>query len=111
MGPPEVGVVVVAPEGRDLVLGAVALDGDRPERVLVDRTREERLDLLRPGVRGEVPVMRRPAEQEVAQRAAHDVGRSPVSFEGPEDRLDRRGDPGRERAVGLVRDQLRPRNR
>ena len=40
--PPEVGVVVVAPERRDLVLVAARADGDRPEPVLVDGAREER---------------------------------------------------------------------
>ena len=38
---PEVGVVVVGPEGRDLEDLAVAPDGDGPEPVLVDGAREE----------------------------------------------------------------------
>ena len=111
MRAPEVGVVVIPPERRDLVLDAVALDGDRPEGVLVDRPGEEGLDLFRPGVGREVPVMRRSAEQDITERTADDPGRSPVSFEDPEDRLDRRRDPAREREVDLVRDQLRPRKR
>ena len=111
VGPPEIGVVVVAPERGDLVLDAVALDGHRAERVLVDRAREQGLEHLRPGVGRQVPVVRRPAQEDVAERAADHVGRPPVAPEDLENRLDRAGNPGGDRAVGLVRDQLRPRNR
>ena len=60
--PPEVGVVVVGAEGRDLEGLAVAPDGDRPEPVLVDRAREELDDALGQCVRREVPVVGRAPE-------------------------------------------------
>jgi hypothetical protein len=111
---PEVGVVVVAPEGRDLVVHPVATDDDGSEPVLVDRVRQESRRL--PGERGrrEVPARRRrPAGEDVARPAADDVGRVALRPEGLEDRVDRRGDGlGDRRLVdpgGVA--QFRPRNR
>ena len=70
--PPEVGVVVVAPERRDLVLPAATPDRDGPEPVLVCRVVEQRGRLLRERGGGEVPVpfirsRDRPAGQDVAK--------------------------------------------
>ena len=111
--PPEVGVVVVGPEGRDL---------ERPRRragratvpnaVLVDRAREELDDPFGQGVRGEVPVGGRPAEEDVAQRPADDVG----GVAARPERLEQVADGRRDRAVDGVRPtgrgrQLRPRKR
>ena len=123
MRPPEVGVVVVGAEGRDLDLadGRVAgPDGDRPERVLVDGVVEQRLGLLGPGGRGQVPVPRRHAQQRVAQRAADDPGGVAGRLERGQDVQDRRRDRGghvrgsigrgrRRRTAGLG--QFFPRNR
>ena len=55
VGPPEVGVVVVAPERRDLVLGVVPPDGDRPERVLVRGVGEDGERLARAARRSRGP--------------------------------------------------------
>ena len=55
---PEVRVLVVRPEGRDLDDLLAGPDGDRPEAVLVDGAREDVDDPVRQGVRGEVPVGR-----------------------------------------------------
>ena len=110
--PPEVGVVVVGPEGRDLEDLAVVPDGDRPEPVLVDGVREERDDRLGQRVRGEVPVVRAPAEDDVAQRAADDVRGVAGRPERLEQVVDGAGDRVRDggRPAGRAR-QLRPRNR
>ena len=86
MRAPEVRVVVVAPERRDLVLLALPADGDGPEPVLVDGVGEDRLRLLGQCVRGQVPVVSRPAEQGVAERAADDVGGVTGRPEGPQER-------------------------
>ena len=109
---PEVGVVVVGAEGRDVERRPVAPDADRAERVLVDRPGHELHDPLGQGVRGEIPVVRRPTEHDVAQRPADDVGRLSVRPE----RLEQGADGRRDRAVDGVRPtgrgrQLRPRNR
>ena len=67
MRPSEVGVLVVAAEGRDLEGGAVASDADRPEAVLVDGAGKEFDDAFGKGVRGEVPVGRHATDDDVAQ--------------------------------------------
>ena len=54
---PEVGVVVIRPERRDLEDLVVVADGDRAEPVLVDGVREERDDRLGQRPRREVPVL------------------------------------------------------
>ena len=105
MRPPEVGVVVVAPEGRDLELIPVAADGDGPEPVLVDGPGEDLEEALGPGVGGQVPVGGRAAKRGVAQGAAHDVG----GLVGVPEGLEQRPDGARDRA--LERRQLRPRKR
>ena len=109
MGTPEVGVVVVGPEGRDLEMLAVAPDGDRPELVLVDGVGEELDDLLGQCLRGEVPVGRDAPEDDVAQRTADDVRR----VTGPPDRRQQVVDGSRDRCLdrGRRTRQLRPRNR
>ena len=65
---PEVGVVVVLAEGRDLDVAVVGRpDRDRPEPVLVDRAREQRLDPVRAGVRREIPVERFAAQDSTSR--------------------------------------------
>ena len=49
-------------------------DHDRAEAVVVERAREDLLDLLRRRVRRDVPVMRIDTAQGVAHRTADDVG-------------------------------------
>ncbi len=110
--PAEVGVVVVGPEGRDVEDRPVAPDADRAERVLVDRAGHELDDPLGQCVRGEIPVIRRSTEDDIAQRPADDVGRLSVRPE----RLEQGTDSRRDRASDGVRPtgrgrQLRPRNR
>ena len=67
VGAPKVGVVVVAPERRDLILVTPPPDRDGPEPVLVHGVREELLRLLGQRVGREIPVLRRPAQQGVAK--------------------------------------------
>ena len=69
----EVGVVDVRPEGRHLVGATVAADRHRSEAVLVERIGEDCLDLVRPRVRGQVPVRGRALQEIVPKRTAHDV--------------------------------------
>ena len=108
---PEVGVVVVGPEGRDLEGLAVAADRDGPEPVLVDGPGEQLDEPLRTGVGGQVPVGRPAFEQDVAQRSTDDVCRVPGLPQRPEQiahgRRDLVVEGGRRRRIG----QLRPRNR
>jgi hypothetical protein len=108
MRPPEVGVVVVRAERGDLVQLPGVTDDHRAERVLVDRVGEDRDDLLGPSIGRQVPVERVAAQEDVAQRATHDVG----GVAGPPERrhqlADRWGNGGPDR--GLVA-QFRPRNR
>ena len=109
--PAVVGVLVLAAEGRDLELDAVAAHRDRPEPVLVDGAREQRADLLGAGIRGEVPILRGAAEQQVAQGTADHVRGMARVPEGPAESDDVgrdavRGDGSRSRPA-----QLRPRNR
>ena len=93
MRAPEVGVVVVLAERRDLDVAMVGrANGDGPEPVLVDRAGEERLDPVRPGVGGEIPVVRLAAEHDVADRAAHDIRGVAVRPQGPEHVQDGPGD-------------------
>ena len=75
---PEVRVVVVGPERRDLVDRVALADRDRPELVLVHRAGEDCEEPVRAGVRGEVPVHRSAAEERVTHRAADDVRRVAV---------------------------------
>ena len=91
---PEVGVVVVGPEGRDLEDLAVASDGDRPEPVLVDGAGKERDDLLGQCIGREVPVGRLSLEDDIAQRTTDDVGRVA--------RLTRASRAGRGRPAGMA---------
>jgi hypothetical protein len=110
--PAEVRVVVVGAEGGDLEGLAVASDCDRSELVLVDRARKELDDALRTCVRGEVPVGRPPAEDDVPQRPADDICRltvRPEPFEqGADGSWDRALDGLRPADRGR---QLRPRKR
>ena len=74
VGPPEVGVVVVGPERRDLVVDVAAPHADRPERVLVHGVGEDG----RATRSGSASVARsqsfgRLAEGRVAERPADDV--------------------------------------
>ena len=100
MRPPEIGVVMVGPERRHLVGRRALADGDGPELVLVDGAREDGEQPIRAGVGREVPVLRRPAEQRIAHRAAHDVRRVPVRPEALHQRGDGRGDRDRDGALG-----------
>ena len=72
MRPPVVRVVVVAPVGRDRVILAVAPNEDRPESVLVDGTREQRLEPFGSSLGREIPVPGLPFQQPIPQRAADD---------------------------------------
>ena len=101
----EVAVLVVAPERRDRIEVGAGANGHRPERVLVDRPGEQLEEPVRPGVRGEIPVVRRPTEERVPNRPADDVGRATGRPEGPQQLVDRSGDRARDAG------QLRPRNR
>ena len=103
--PPEVGVVVVAAERRDLVQLAAARHGHRPEPVLVGGLREELQEPFGQRVRGQVPVGRRAAEQHVAQRTADHV----AGLARRPERLEELGDRTGDRV--LDRRQLRPRKR
>ena len=109
---PEVGVVVVGPEGRDLERPVEVGNGDRPEAVLVDGAREQLDDPLRSGVGGEVPVVRRDG-----RGAGRGASRRPRSRHGPPREAGRwrRGPrPGSVRArrrEGVLARQFRPRNR
>ena len=103
--PPEVGVVVVAPERRDLVELPVAWHRHRPEAILVGGLGEDLQQPLRQRVGRQVPVGRRTAEQHVAQRAADHVAGLPRRPERLEELGDRTGDGV------LDRRQLRPRKR
>ena len=109
---PEVGVVVVGPEGRDLEDLAVTPDGDGPEPVLVDGAREEIDEPFGQRVRGEIPVHGPPPEDDVAQRPADDIR----GLTGRPECLEQGADGGRDRALDGVGPadrgrQLRPRNR
>ena len=73
VGPPEVGVVVLAPERRDLVLGLAPPHRHRPERVLVRGVGEDGERLVGQRVGREIPVLRRLAQRRVAERPADDV--------------------------------------
>ena len=107
--PPEVVVVVIGPEGRDLEDLARLPDRDGPEAVLVDGARKELDQAFGACVRREVPIGREPVEGQVAQRAADDVGRVTGRPERPEQAID----GGRDRVPDDDRTprQLRPRNR
>ena len=113
--PPEVGVVVVGAEGRDLEDVVAAPDRHRSEPVLVDRAGDELEDALGQGIRGEIPVLGRPAEKRVAQRPADDVRRMAARPQGREQVVDlgrdRRPQGRREVRPVVGRDQFRPRNR
>ena len=111
MWPPEIGVVVVRAEGRDVVDLDAAAHPDRSEAVLIRRVRDQFLDALGEGIRGEVPIDRDPPAEHVPERAANHIGRVPVRPErleqlddGPRDRR-----PDRRLVVGAG--QFRPRNR
>jgi hypothetical protein len=56
VGSPEVGVLVVAAEGRDLEDVALAPDADRPEPVLIGGSGEDLEEAVGACVGGEVPV-------------------------------------------------------
>jgi hypothetical protein len=109
MRPSEIGVVMVAAEGRDLEHLAAMAHRDRPEPVLVDRPREQLDDPLGQRVRREVPVGRAPAEHHVAQGTSDDVG---GVARGPEG-LEQLAGGGRDRPLdgGRGLRQLRPRKR
>jgi hypothetical protein len=72
-------------------------DHDGAEPVLVDRTREKRLDALRAGVSGEIPVGRLSAKQSVAQRPTDYVRGLASVEESVKDLGDRGRDMGRRR--------------
>ena len=118
MRPTEVGVVVVGAEGRDLDLGDVRVvraDRDRPELVLVDGAREQLERAFRRRRRGEVPVLRRPAQEAVAERPADHIGSVATGPERAEqavdDVRDRAFEVGWGRHVARSGRQFRPRNR
>ena len=108
---PEVGVVMVGPEGRDLEWRAVAADRHGPELVLIDGAREQLDELLGTGVRREVPVVWTPIEDDITQRPPDDIRGMPRHPERPKQVVDGAGDGsldrGRRRRIG----QLRPRKR
>jgi hypothetical protein len=108
MGSPEVGIVMVRPEGRDLVLVTAAPDRDGSEPVLICSVLEERGGLLRKGRGREVPVDRRATEQRIPQRATDDIGGVTVVPQDPQELPDRARDrAGQVAAVA----QFRPRKR
>ena len=92
---PEVGVVVVGPERRDLEDLAVAADGDRPEPVLVDGAREELDEPLGRASEARSQSSGRRPRSDVAQRAADDVG----GVAGRPERLEQVADGGRDRVL------------
>ena len=71
--PPEIGVVVVAPERRDLVVDPASADRHGAEPVLVCRILEQARRPFRQGRGREVPVARRQPGEDVADGSAHDV--------------------------------------
>ena len=113
--PPEVGVVVVGAERRDLVQVVAMPDRHGPEPVLVDRAGHELEDALGQRVGREVPVDGGPPQHGVAQRSADDVGRVATRPEGREQAVDlgrdRRLQGRREVRPVVGRGQFRPRNR
>ena len=96
-------------------LGVLGSDRDRPELVLVDGAREqlERAFGQRGG--GQVPVLRRPAQEAVAERPTDDVRRVATGPERAEqavdDVRDRAFEVGWGRHVARSGRQFRPRNR
>jgi hypothetical protein len=108
MGPPEIGVVVVGPEGRDLKLVTGTPDGDRPELVLVDGVLEQRSGLLGQRRAGQVPVAARPSEKGVSQGPADDIRRMSRAPERSKEVVDRVRDRAAQ-VVGMA--QFRPRKR
>jgi hypothetical protein len=104
----EVGVVVVRPERRDLVLVPRAPDRDRPEAVLVGGVLEQRGRLLGKGGRGKVPIDRRASEERIAQRPTDDVRRVPPAPERSKEVVDRVRDRT-DQVVAIA--QFRPRKR
>jgi hypothetical protein len=108
MRPPEVGVVVVGPECRDLVLASRAPDRDRPEAVLVGGVLEQRGRLLGKGGRGKVPIDRRAPEERIAQRPTDNVRRVARAPERSKEVLDLVRDRA-DQGVGIA--QFRPRKR
>jgi hypothetical protein len=108
MRPPEVGVVVVGPERRDLVLVTGSPDGDRPELVLVDRVLEQGGGLLGERRGGQIPVSGRPSELSVSQRPTDDIRRMSRAPERSKEVMDRVRDRAAQ-VVGMA--QFRPRKR
>ena len=96
---PEVGVVVVGPEGRDLVDRVALADRDGPELVLVDRAGEDGEEPVRSRVGREIPVLGRPAEERVPDRAADDVRRVAVRPQPLHERADGRRGVDRDHAL------------
>jgi hypothetical protein len=105
VGPPEVGVLVVAAERGDLEDLAVPANADCPEAVLVDGSRKEVKEPFRAGVRGQVPIGGRSTERGIAQGATDDICR----LAGVPQDLEQRVDRVRDRALECR--QLRPRKR
>ena len=82
VGTPEVGVVVIGPEGRDLVDRVALADRHGPELVLVDGAREDGQQPVGSRVRGEVPVARqagRGARPAPSRRRRTPRGRAPTA--------------------------------
>ena len=116
MRTPEVRVVVVGPERRDLDVldpGIGGADRDRAERVLVDRAREQTCGHLGQRRRGQVPVLRFAAGERVAQRTADDVRGMAGRPQPVEQVLDGCGERRRwiDRRRTRVERQFLPRNR
>jgi hypothetical protein len=100
MWPPEIGVLVVGAEGRELVDIAALADRNGPEAILVDGAGEELDEPVGAGIGGQVPVGRLAAEEDVPERAPDDVtgmARRPQPFEDSEDRVRRPDVRGRNR--------------
>ena len=103
--PPEVGIVVVAPERRDLVQLTGARHRHRAEPVLIRGLGKELEEPLGQRIRRQVPIGRGASQQHVAQRTTDHVAGLARRPERLEELADRRGDRV------LDRRQLRPRKR
>jgi hypothetical protein len=106
--PPEIGVVMVGPERRDLVLVTVAPDAHGPEPVLVRGVGEERRGLLGEGGRREIPVRNGSSQERVTKRSTNDIRRMSGVPERSEEVLDQVRDRA-DQVVGIA--QFRPRKR